>query len=161
MAKKTLNIVESAYRAVMEEQDDTILWLLAAMQGAGGGAHRGAARQRSELRGRRPGSPGLTVGEWKQTQAPKMDRDVLDLIEKRKIPVYVVDEDLADRGIERSELVPGVQLLSRTALPASSPTTRWSPTGSRGYCASTQFCPGEKLHSVWVEYKRRDTGWVF
>jgi sulfur relay (sulfurtransferase) DsrF/TusC family protein len=39
------------------------------------------------------------------------------LIEKRKIPVYVVAEDLADRGIEPGELVPGVQLLSRTALP--------------------------------------------
>jgi hypothetical protein len=39
MAKKSLNIVESAYRAVMKEQDDTILWLLATMQGAGG-AHR-------------------------------------------------------------------------------------------------------------------------
>ena len=46
-----------------------------------------------------------------------MDHDVLDLIEKRKIPVYVVAEDLADRGIERGALVPGVQLLSRTALP--------------------------------------------
>ena len=117
MAKKTLNIVESAYRAVMEEQDDTILWLLAAMAGAG-------ADHTVVLRGNAvnyaiagQGGPGLTVGEWKQTQAPKMDRDVLDLIEKRKIPVYVIAEDLADRGIEQGELVPGVQLLSRTALP--------------------------------------------
>ena len=117
MAKKTLNIVESAYRAVMEEQDDTILWLLAAMQGAG-------AEHTVVLRGNAvnyavsgQGVPGLTVGEWKQTQAPKMDRDVLDLIEKRKIPVYIVSEDLAERGIEPSELVPGVKLLSRTALP--------------------------------------------
>jgi hypothetical protein len=35
VAKKTLNIVECAYRGVMEEQDGHILWLLAAMQGAG------------------------------------------------------------------------------------------------------------------------------
>jgi hypothetical protein len=63
------------------------------------------------------GVPGLTVGEWKQTQAPKMDRDVLDLIEKRKIPVYVIAEDLTDRGIEDGELVPGVKLLSGAALP--------------------------------------------
>lgn len=117
MAKKTLNIVESAYRAVMEEQDDTILWLLAAMAGAG-------ADHTVVLRGNAvnyavagQGGPGLTVGEWKQTQAPKMDRDVLDLIEKRKIPVFVIEEDLADRGIEQGELVAGVQLLSRTALP--------------------------------------------
>jgi len=117
VAKKTLNIVESAYRAVMEEQDDTILWLLAAMQGAG-------AEHTVVLRGNAvnyavadQGVPGLSVGEWKQTQAPKMDRDVLDLIEKRKIPVYVVAEDLADRGIDRDDLVPGLQLLSRTALP--------------------------------------------
>jgi len=116
VAKKTLNIVESAYRAVMEEQDDTILWVLAAMAGAG-------ADHTVVLRGNAvnyavagQGGPGLTVGEWKQTQAPKMDRDVLDLIEKRKIPVYVIEEDLADRGIEHGELVPGVQMLPRTAL---------------------------------------------
>jgi len=117
VAKKTLNIIESAYRAVMEEQDDTVLWLLATMQGAG-------AEHTVVLRGNAvnyaiagQGAPGLTVGEWKQTQAPKMDRDVVDLIEKRKIPVYVVEEDLTERGIERSELVPGVKLLSRRALP--------------------------------------------
>src|SRR5262244_358668 len=117
MAKKTLNIVDSAYRAVMEEQDDTILWLLAAMQGAG-------AEHTVVLRGNAvnyavagQGVPGLAIGEWKQTQAPKMDHDLLDVIEKRKIPVYVVAEDLVDRGIEQSELVPGVELISRTALP--------------------------------------------
>ena len=117
MAKKTLNIVESGYRAVMEEQDDTILWLLAAMQGAG-------AEHSVVLRGNAvnyavagQGAPGLTIGGWKQTQAPRMDNDVIDLIERRKIPVFVIEEDLAARGIERGELVPGVQLLSARMLP--------------------------------------------
>jgi hypothetical protein len=101
----------------MKEQDDTVLWLLAAMQDAGG-EHTVVLRGNAvnyAVAGQ--GVPGLTVGEWKQTQAPKMDRDILDLIEKRKIPVYVIAEDLSDRGIERGELVPGVQLLSRTPLP--------------------------------------------
>jgi hypothetical protein len=101
----------------MEEQDDTILWLLAAMQGAG-------ADHTVVLRGNAvsyavagQGVPGLTIGEWRQTAAPRMDRDVADLIEKRKIPVLVIEEDAADRGIERSALIPGVELMSRSALP--------------------------------------------
>jgi sulfur relay (sulfurtransferase) DsrF/TusC family protein len=117
MAKKTLNIVESAYRAVMEEQDDTILWLLAAMQGAGADhtvVLRGSAVNYA-VAGQ--GAPGLAIGAWKQTQAPRMDHDLVDLIEKRKIPVFVIEEDLAERGIERGELVPGVHLLSAKALP--------------------------------------------
>jgi hypothetical protein len=118
MAKKTLNIVDSAYRAVMEEQDDTILWVLAAMQGAG-------ADHTVVLRGNAvnyavagQGAPGLSVGTWKQTQAPRIDRDVADLIEKRKMPVFVVEEDLVERGIESKELIGGVKPLSRAALPA-------------------------------------------
>jgi sulfur relay (sulfurtransferase) DsrF/TusC family protein len=117
MAKKSLNIVESAYRAVMEEQDDTILWLLAAMQGAGG-EHTVVLRGNAvnyAIAGQ--GAPGLTVGEWKQTQAPRMDRDVVDLIEKRRIPVYVVEEDLVERGIASDELVSGIKLISNKTLP--------------------------------------------
>ena len=117
MAKKTLNIVESAYRAVMEEQDDTILWLLAAMQAAG-------AEHTVVLRGNAvnyavagQGAPGLSIGGWKQTMAPRMDNDVLDLIEKRKIPVFVIEEDLAMRGIEPGELVAGVELMSSAMVP--------------------------------------------
>jgi len=117
MTKRTLNIVESAYRAVMEEQDDTILWLLAAMQGAGG-AHSVVLRGNAvnyAITGQ--GAPGLTVGEWKQTQAPRMDRDIADLIQNRAIPVYVVEEDLAERGIPTENLVAGVKIISKTVLP--------------------------------------------
>jgi sulfur relay (sulfurtransferase) DsrF/TusC family protein len=117
MAKKTLNIIESAYRAVMEEQDDTILWLLAAMQGAG-------TEHTVVLRGNAvnyavvgQGAPGLTIGGWKQTQAPRMDNDVIDLIKRHKIAVFVIEKDLAARGIERGELLPEVELLSSKMLP--------------------------------------------
>ncbi len=117
MAKKTLNIVESAYRAVMEEQDDTILWVLAAMQGAGA-EHTVVLRANAvnyAVTGQ--GAPGMSIGTWTQTQAPKMDRDVADLIEKRKMTVYVIEEDVAERGIEKRELMAGIRLLRRSALP--------------------------------------------
>lgn len=117
MPKKTLNIVESAYRAVMEEQDDTILWLLAAMQAAGA-EHTVVLRANAvcyAVAGQ--GGSGLCIGKWKQTQAPRMDQDVRDLIDKRKIPVFVVEEDVSERGIERSELIEGARLISRVALP--------------------------------------------
>lgn len=116
MAKKTLNIVDSAYRAVMEEQDDTILWLVAAMQGAGA-EHTVLLRANAvsyAVAGQ--GAPGLAIGEWVQTQAPKMDCDVADLITKRKIPVFVVEEDMTERGIERRELIADVRLVSRSAI---------------------------------------------
>jgi sulfur transfer complex TusBCD TusB component (DsrH family) len=101
----------------MDEQDDTILWLLAAMQAAG-------AEQTVVLRGnavnyavRGQGAPGLSVGRWRQTQAPKMDRDVADLIEKRKTPVFAIEEDLTERGIETGELLGEVELIPKSALP--------------------------------------------
>jgi hypothetical protein len=47
-----------------------------------------------------------------------MDRDLLDLMEKRKMPVYVIDEDLSERGIDPNGLVPGIRRLSRSRLPA-------------------------------------------
>src|SRR5262252_2312087 len=102
----------------MEEQDETILWLLDAMQGAGGAHTVGRRGNAVNYAIAGQGAPGLTVGSWKQTQAPRMDRDVADLVDKRKMAVFVVEEDMLARGIDGKELVPGVQPLSRAALPA-------------------------------------------
>jgi hypothetical protein len=62
-------------------------------------------------------APALTIGGWKQTRAPRMDNEVVDLIKKHKIPAFVIEQDLAARGNERGELVPEVELLSSKILP--------------------------------------------
>jgi sulfur relay (sulfurtransferase) DsrF/TusC family protein len=109
---KALNIVETAYRATLEEQDDTIVWITHAMKGAGAdlglllranAVNYGVARQDAS---------GLLFGERKQTQPPQLAQDVVKLLEKG-VPVYLVEEDLAERGIDPSELVAGLKSIAR------------------------------------------------
>ena len=116
MAKKILQIVESAYRGTIEEQDDTILWLTQAMKGAGGDLDlvlRGNAVNYA-IKGQ--DASGLQFGEWKQTQPPRIAEDVARLTEKG-IGVFVVEEDLRRLGIEKGDLVSGPKTISRSEVP--------------------------------------------
>ena len=115
MAKKILQIIESAYRATLEEQDDTVVWLTHAMQSAGGDFHvvlRGNAVNYA-VRGQ--DASGLAFGDKKQTQPPRIDEDIAKLVEKG-VDVHVVEEDLDERGIVKSELVASVKLVSRAGM---------------------------------------------
>jgi predicted peroxiredoxin len=108
---KALQIVESAYRGTIEEQDDTIIWLSHAMKGAGADltvALRGNAVNYA-VKGQ--AAAGLAFGEWQQTQAPDIEHDLAGLIAKG-VKVYALDSDLASRGISGDALVDGVSLLS-------------------------------------------------
>jgi sulfur transfer complex TusBCD TusB component (DsrH family) len=116
MSKKVLQVIESAYRCTIEEQDDPVVWITHAMKGAGadlavllrGNAVNYAAKgQRVE---------GLTIGGRVQTQPPRIDEEVAKLVGKG-VDVYVVEDDVAARGLERSDLVEGLKPVSRSAVP--------------------------------------------
>ena len=113
---KALNIIEAAYRATIEEQDDTIVWICHAMKGAGadldvllrGNAVNYAAKGQD--------ASGLAFGDWKQSEPPRLADDISSLVGKG-VAVYIVKEDVADRGIADGELIEGVEPVSRGDLP--------------------------------------------
>ena len=116
MGKKVLQVLESAYRCTIEEQDDPTLWIAAVLKGAGADTAlllRGSAVNYA-VKGQ--DCAGLAFGDRKQTQPPKLDEDVARLIGKG-VEVYVVEDDVAERGLERTELVAGVKPVSRGGLP--------------------------------------------
>lgn len=113
---KVLQIIETAYRATLEEQDDTILWITAAMKGAGGDLDvllRGNAVN-YVVRGQ--DASGLSFGEWKQTEPPRLADDVANLIGKG-VNVYYVEDDAAARGLNDG-LVDGVKSVSQAGIAA-------------------------------------------
>ena len=112
---KTLSIVESAYRATIEEQDDTIVWLHGAMKGAGADLVlllRGNAVNYL-VAGQDAG--GLAFGDWRQTQPPRVAQDLAGLAAKG-VEILYVAEDLADRGIQRNELINDARPVPRAEI---------------------------------------------
>jgi sulfur relay (sulfurtransferase) DsrF/TusC family protein len=116
MAKKVLNVIETAYRATLEEQDDTVVWFTHVMKGAGADVDvllRGNAVNYA-VRGQ--DASGLAFGERRQTQPPRLDDDVAKLVTKG-VKVFIVEDDLAERGVERADLIGGVEPIARAELP--------------------------------------------
>jgi intracellular sulfur oxidation DsrE/DsrF family protein len=115
MAKKVLQVLDSAYRCTIEEQDDPVVWITHAMKGAGadlGVLLRGAAVNYA-IRGQ--DASGLSFGGRRQTQPPRIDEDVAKLVEKG-VEVYVVEEDARERGLENADFVPGVKPIPRSGV---------------------------------------------
>lgn len=112
---KVLSIIETAYRATLEEQDDTIVWITHAMKGAGAeldvllqgnAVNYGVMEQNAE---------GLAIGKEPQTQPPDIAGDIESLLNKG-VKVLVVKEDLASRGISNAMLLQGLTQISSLEL---------------------------------------------
>lgn len=111
---RILNIVETAYRGTLEEQDDTILWLSRALKNAGadlsvvlrGNAVNYAVHQ---------ACPPLPIGRT-GIKHPARPNDDLAKLQAKGAKVYVIREDLAERGIAENRCVAEAQPLGRTEL---------------------------------------------
>ena len=112
---KTLQIVDTAYRATIEEQDDTILWLTHVLRGAGAELAlllRGNAVNYA-VAAQQPVT--LAIGDWRQSHPPALAADLKGLRDKG-VEVLAVKEDLEERGIRKGELIDGIALVSRSQL---------------------------------------------
>jgi sulfur relay protein TusB/DsrH len=111
---RILNLVETAYRGTLEEQDDTVLWLSRALKGAGadltvvlrGNAVNYAVRQ---------ACPPLAIGSAIIKHPARPNDDLTQLLAKGA-KFYVIREDLAERGIGEDRCVAEAQPLARAEV---------------------------------------------
>jgi hypothetical protein len=105
---QVLQIIDNAYRATIEEQDDTVLWFTQVLRDSGaetavllrGGAVNYAVAKQD--------AAGLAFGEWHRTQPPNIAA-ALERLLSTGVLVYVDEDDLADRGVGEGECLAGVR----------------------------------------------------
>ena len=113
---KILSIVETAYRATIEEQDDTILWLNQMLKNAGADISVLLRANAVNYAVKGQDASGLSFGESKMTHPPEIDKDVEKMIQKG-VPVYLVEQDVNERGLSDADFVSGIKKVKREALP--------------------------------------------
>ena len=114
---KALQVIETAYRCNIEEQDDPAVWITLAMKGAGGDLSVLFQGNGVNYAVQGQDASGLSFGGKKQTHPPDIQADVSKLVAKG-IDVYLVRDDAAERGIEANELIEGVKAIPRSEVAA-------------------------------------------
>ena len=115
MSKKQLHVVDVAYRATLEEQDDPIVWLCHAMRGAGAELDVLLSGNAVGYGVREQRVAPLEIGPRRQKQTPDLVGDLARLL-AHQVAGYFVEEDAAERGIDPASLLEGLVPVSRAKL---------------------------------------------
>jgi predicted peroxiredoxin len=113
---KILNIVETAYRGTLEEQDDTVLWLTHMLKNAGADISLLLRANAVNYAVKGQDASGLHFGDAKMTHPPEIDKDIERMIEKG-VSMYLVEEDARERGLTDDDLLSGIRRIKRQGIP--------------------------------------------
>lgn len=113
---KVLQIIESAYRGTLEEQDDTIVWLTACLQTAGADVTVLLKDNAVNYVIEGEDGSGLRFGAWSQSNPPRIAAQIRQLLDKH-VRVHAVREDLARRGLAEEQRLEGVRLIAKRDIP--------------------------------------------
>ncbi|MBI4115371.1 MAG: DsrE family protein [Candidatus Omnitrophica bacterium] len=108
---KILSVAERAYRATVEEQDDTVLWFTWTVRKAGAPIDVLLRGNTVNYVVKGQEVSGLTFGEVSFGNPPAIEHDLQEMM-KESIKIYVVREDLETRGINPSDILNGTHLIS-------------------------------------------------
>ena len=109
-------IMDQGYRASVEEQDDTVVWM-AHMLSKNEGTTTGLVLRGSAVNyaNKAQQSVGVTFGDWSQKHPADFPRDLARYQEDGG-RIFVVKEDLEARGLGQGDLIEGAKLVERGAL---------------------------------------------
>jgi hypothetical protein len=116
MAQKILSVVGTAYRATIEEQDDTILWLTHMLRSGGLDMAVLLRSNAVNYAVRGQDASGLRFGKLDVPHPPALDADLAALLD-HDVSVYYVADDARTRGIAPTTVIDGVQPVPATDLP--------------------------------------------